>query len=116
MNELITEHSPDIISGTGRNLNADYLTAEIFRSDFYVCRKERPATRGGGAFIVIHSNYLATHETSLESACEVIWMKMNIQRTKTLQIGCRYYRPTDNNSDNVYEPGNSMDKIPKRVS
>ena len=42
-------------------------------------------------------------------------MKMHIQGVKPLNIGC-YYRPTDNNASNVYELGNSLDKIPKRGS
>ena len=65
--------------------------------------------------MAVHSKYLATCELSLDSDCEIAWMKMHIQGVKPLNIGC-YYRPTDNNARNVYELGNSLDKIPKRGS
>ena len=113
--ELITEHNPNTICGTESHLNADYHTAEVFPPDFNVTRKERPAAGDGGVFIAAHSKYLATCESSFDSDCEIVWMKMNIQGVKPLNISC-YYRPSDSNASNVYELSNSLYKIPKRGS
>ena len=87
-----------------------------FSHQIFISRsKERPVAGGGGVFIAVHSKYLATCESSLDSDCEIAWIKMHIQGVKPLKIGC-YYRPTDNNASNVYELGNSLDKISKRGS
>ena len=64
-------------------------------------RKERPVAGGGGVFVALHSKYIASHESSFDSDSEILWVKLNIQGSKPLYIGC-YYRPTDRNRRPIY--------------
>lgn len=74
-------------------------------------RKERSLAGGEGVFIAVYNKYPVSHEISLDSDCEMVWLKM------PLHIGC-YYRTTDRNGKkkNVHELRGSLDGIPKRGS
>ena len=39
---------------------------------------------GGGVFIAVHNNILATHESKLHSDVEVIWIKIKFVKQKSL--------------------------------
>ena len=96
-------------------MSDEYFTAEVFPSTFNVIRKERPVAGGGGVFIAVHSKYITSHESSFDSDCRILWVKLNIQGSKPLYIGC-YYRPTDRNIDNVHKLGVSLERIQSRRS
>ena len=113
--ELVIEHNPDVICGTESHLSDEFFTAEVFSSTFNVIRKERPVAGGGGVFVAVHSKYIASHESSFDSDCEILWVKLNIQGSKPLYIGC-YYRLTDRNIDNVHQLGVPLERIQSRGS
>lgn len=50
---------------------------------------------GKGVFIAVQENYTATEVPELDSECEAVWNKFQIQNSKTLYL-CSYYRPPDN--------------------
>ena len=62
--ELVMEHNPDVVCGTESHLSNIYFTAEVFPSNFFVIRKERPVAGGGGLFIAVHSKFIISHESS----------------------------------------------------
>ena len=66
-------------------------------------------------FVPVHSKYIASHESSFDSNCEILRVKLNIQGSKPLFIGC-YYRPNDRNIDNVHQLGVSLERIQSRGS
>ena len=70
---------------------------------------------GGGVFVAVHSKYIASHESSFDSDCKILRVRLNIQGSKPLYIGC-YYRPTDRNIDNVLQLGVSLERIQSRGS
>ena len=80
--ELIIEHNPDMICGTESHLSDKYFTAEVFPSTFNVIRKERPVAGGGGVFVAVHSKYIASHESSFDSDCKILWVKLKREKSR----------------------------------
>ena len=55
-------------------------------------KKETPG--GGGVFILAEKELTITREEELETDCELLWCRVEIQESKSLHIAA-YYRPNE---------------------
>ena len=107
--ELVDTHTPDIILGTESHLDNSICSSEIFPPCYNAFRKDRNL-QGGGVFTLVHDKYVAACESSLDSACEIIWSKLSIAGSKPLFVGS-FYRPTDRDPISIQELDSSLKKL-----
>ena len=101
--QLINDIKPDIIIGTESWLTCNYNTNECFPTEIYqVERKDRPNDPHGGVFIAAKLDLALVRETNLETDCELLWCKFEVQGCKTLHIGS-YYRPHVSDEKSLFE-------------
>ena len=98
---LVESCKPDVIFGTESWLNKNVFDAEYFPENYSVFRKDRPESKkGGGVFIAVTTDLIASVETDLDTDCEIIWAKINIAGCKQLNV-CAYYRPDVNDETSL---------------
>ena len=106
---------PDLVIGTESWLNTDYLDSEIFpRSLGYTSfRLDRASgTNGGGVFILVKDTLVASRQKTLETDCEVIWVKIEAAQSKPVYLAA-YYRPHENDFHSFEEFCKSVDMVSK---
>ncbi len=111
---LIDSVKPDIIFGTESWLNSDILDSEIFPGSYTVHRRDRVGKQGGGVFVAVNSDIVASRETELETDCELIWVKITIAGCKALNICC-YYRPDVNDEASLEQFENSLNRLKNKT-
>ena len=85
---------PDIIIGNDSWLNKDMQSSEVFPEGYNCYRKDRKDHTHGGVFVLVSDKYLSTEppEFRVDGACELLWVKLQIQGLPDLHIGS-FYRP-----------------------
>ena len=108
---------PDLVIGTESWLNTDHLDSEIFpRSLGYTSfRRDRASgTKGGGVFILVKDTLVASRQKTLETDCEVIWVKIEAAQSKPVYLAA-YYRPNENDFHSFEEFCKSVDMVSKKM-
>ena len=98
---------PDIVIGTeswlkgikpGQNPSKDAIkSSEIFPENYTSFRNDR-GTLGGGVFILVQNNIIATEQPQYVTDCEIDWVKIKLKNQKDLLIG-GFYMPHRNTKD-----------------
>ena len=92
LHTIIDSAKPDIILGNESWLTPDIKNSEIFPDSFDAIRKDRVGDAHGGVFIAFRRDLLCTETPELDTACEIVWCKLNIIGCRTLLLGS-FYRP-----------------------
>ena len=92
LHTIIDSAKPDIILGNESWLTPDIKNSEIFPDSFDAIRKDRVGDAHGGVFIAFRRDLLCTETPELDTACEIVWCKLNIIGCRTLYLGS-FYRP-----------------------
>ncbi len=110
---LLDDHKPDIVVGTESWLNKEHLDSEFFpKSLGYTPFREDRATgkKGGGVFILVRDCFIATKQNQLKTACEILWVKIEIVACKPLYVAA-FYRPHETDFDSALELEKSLDLV-----
>ena len=69
-------------------------SSEVFPEGYNCYRKDRKDDTHGGVFVLVSDKYLSTEppEFRVDGACELLWVKLQIQGLPDLYIGS-FYRP-----------------------
>ena len=87
----LENYHPDIVFGTETHLNVSINSSEIFPPNYAVFRKDRDiGTSGGGVLVAIRSDLIATHRIDLDTDCEIVWVTIKIQGSKSITVGAFY--------------------------
>lgn len=81
-------------------------------TDYEILRRDRKTDAHGGVFLTTKKDLIATRETDPETDCELLWCKLEIHGSKTLNIGA-YYEPSENNKKKVLELQASLQMLGK---
>ena len=82
----------------GKNPTTDAIkSSEVFPNNYTAYRNDR-GTLGGGVFILIQNNIIATEQPQCVTKCELDWVKIKLKDSKDLLIGA-FYMPHRNNKD-----------------
>ena len=66
-----------IVLGCEPKLDSSITSSEVFPNNYEIFHKDRISDKaGGGVFIAVHNNILATHESKLHSYMDAIWVKI----------------------------------------
>ena len=89
---FVDSYKSDIIVGTETWLTPDMYDSEYFppELDFTVYRRDR--TKGGRVIIFVNSNLISEEKTEYKSACENLWVQLNLTGSNSVLIGA-YYKP-----------------------
>lgn len=89
---FVDSYKPDIIVGTETWLTPDMFDNEYFPPElgFTVYRLDRTDQKGGGVIIFANSNLISDENTEYKSACENLWVQLNITRSNSVLIGAYY--------------------------
>ena len=93
---MVNSVRPDVNIGTETWLNPTIGSAEIIRAElgYTIYRKDRPNMSYEGVMIAVSNDLISTEATELDTECEVLWIRINLFRAKSLYIGA-FYRPPD---------------------
>ena len=91
---LVDFYKPDILVGTETRLTPDMYDSEYFPPElgFTVYRRDRTDQKGGGVIILVNSNFISEEKTEYKSACENLWVQLNLTGSNSVLIGA-YYKP-----------------------
>ena len=70
-------------------------------------------TKGGGVFILVKDTLVASRQKTLETDCEVIWVKTEAAQSKPVYL-VAYYRPHENDFHSFEEFCKSVDMLSKK--
>ena len=90
LNSIISTYQPDVIHLTETHLDQNISSSEILQGNvnYEILRKDR-TSYGGGVMIMTHKKYVSTHETYLDTDCEIIGNK--ISSVKIIKIGMEFF-------------------------
>ena len=98
---MFAEIKPDLVIGTESWLDPSVNSSEYFPDDYHTFRKDRNLN-GGGTFICVSNNFIATEQKDLETECEAVWVQIELAGLRKLLISsfyrlvwtgrCRLYR------------------------
>ena len=93
---------PDIVAGTESWLIPDILDSEIVPTnlEYAMFREDRTSNTGGGVFILVKNDIIATKQEKFQTDCEIVWIKIELVGTKPLYIAA-YYRLKENDVYNA---------------
>ena len=77
---------------------------------YTVYRKDRPNKSYGGVMIAVSNDLISTEAPELDTECEVLWVRINLVRAKSLYIGA-FYRPPDTDSDYLAHLDTSLSRL-----
>jgi hypothetical protein len=111
---LIEKEKPDIVAGTESWLKTEHYNNEIFPPElgYSVFRNDRLKGKGGGVFLLVKSNLLASEQPQFRTDCEIIWVKLEIKGCKALYIAS-YYRPHESDINSLFEFEKSLNLTSK---
>ena len=89
---MVATYKPDIINANETHIDNSILSSEILGGNYTIFRKDRNVN-GGGVLTAVSNKLIATHESNLDSNCEVVWMKVNVIGNKPLYIESIYRVP-----------------------
>ena len=69
---------------------------------------DQKSSRGGGIFVAVTKDIISTPQPDLETDCEIAWVKIEIEGSKTVYTGGSYHPHTDNKA--------SLEKLKESVS
>ena len=107
---------PDLVIGTESWLNTDHLDSEICFAHWNTLPFgviEPVAPRGGGGFILVKDTLVASRQKTLETDCEVIWVKIEAAQSKSVYLAA-YYRSHENDFHSFEEFCKSVDMVSKK--
>ena len=109
---LINTEQPDIIIATESWLTPDILNREVAPANlsYSIFREDRTSTSGGGVFIMVKGDIIATEHKEFKTDCEIVWVKIELVGTRPLFIAA-YYRPKEGDSHSPDELRRSLEKV-----
>jgi hypothetical protein len=122
LENLLESTKPDIVIGTESWLNPDVADSEVFPDGYKVstARRDRcrvpkyestPDVRGGGTFVLFKDGLSGVQVDTLETDCEISWMKLDVSMGKSVYIAS-FYRPHESDKHSLDELRKSLSKIP----
>ena len=109
---MINRVKPDIVIGTESWLHSNIWSETVFPVDDYqVLRRDREKDNTkGGVFILAKNDVTITREEELETDCELLWCRVEIQGSKNLHIGA-YYRPHERDEESLNQLEASLNRL-----
>ncbi|MCG8048091.1 MAG: hypothetical protein JAY66_20795 [Candidatus Thiodiazotropha taylori] len=92
---MLDQLRPDIVTCTESWLTSDIHNAEIIPDHlgYTMFRRDR-GSRGGGVFILVRDQFIATRVHEWETKCEIVWIKLQLAGSVPLHIAA-YYKPNE---------------------
>ena len=106
---LIEKCNPDIVCGCESHLDQSYHTPEVFPDHYNVFRKDR-TVGGGGVFVCVKKNLVASEEPILEVEAELLWIKLSLSNQPAIHIGS-FYRPPNPDSYPIEQLSVSLTRL-----
>ena len=88
---------PDVICRSESWLNNNIKSSEIFPENYTAYRKDRN-TAGGGVFLRVRKDIVSSNQPDLDSDCNILWAKRQLQNKKIMLIGSFYMPHRCNNT------------------
>ena len=101
MLNLLDATQADVIIGTESWLTSMIPDSEICPPGYTMFRKDRDNGTGGGVFILISSELVAT-DPGFSVPKEMVWAQIQVSGSKTISI-CSFYRPPNNSDQNYFD-------------
>ena len=77
---------------------------------YTIYHKDRPNMSYSGVMIAVSNDLISTEATEVDTECEVLWIRINLVRAKSLYIGA-FYRPQDTDSDYLAQLDTSLSRL-----
>ena len=109
---LVAVEKPDIIIGTESWLSPDINNSEVFPPGYVAFRADRKSrtVRSGGVFILVQDNLRCTEETDFQTACELLWVKLEVTGSNPLYTGS-YCKPKEDDLESLIELRKSLERV-----
>ena len=111
------QHAHDIFIAVESKLDPGVNDSEIIPPNFSISRRDRTGN-GGRVFIAVKDNIVVESQPQFDTVCEIRWMKVHLEATKTLLVGA-YYRPPKSSTTSLLELSKSKamvsEKFPRAV-
>ena len=112
---LLDSQKPDIVFGNETWLTPKHLDGEIFPQHlgYTPYRRDRDTGKsGGGVLILVKNTILVSEIKSLQTNCEITWLKLELFGAQPLYLGS-YYRPHEHDENSIIELRKSLDMVNK---
>ena len=111
---MINRVKPDVVIGTESWLHSKIGNETVFPVDDYqIFRRDRERDNTkGGVFILAKNDVTITTEEELETACEILWCKVEVHGSRNLHIGA-YYRPHERDEESLDQLTQSLQRLGK---
>ena len=112
LHTLLDNERPDILIGNESWLTSDIQNCEILSPDlgYSIFREDRTSSVGGGVFILLKDNIIASEIPQFKTNCEVLWVKIELIGTKPL-FTAAYYHPKEGDADSSEELKKSLELV-----
>ncbi len=118
LQNLVDSVKPDVIIGTESWLTKDIKDSEVFPEGYRqtAVRRDRQDlpryqdTKGGGTFVLLKDDIIGVRQVTLETDCEITWVKFDIIGSKSVYVGS-FYRPRENDKPSIDELEESLSRI-----
>jgi hypothetical protein len=90
---IIANKAPDVILDTETNLNSEDLSAELLPTNIPSIDKYQIFRKDGGVIIMVRPGLQAEECSDLDSACEIKWTKIKIDKNEQVLVGSFYREP-----------------------
>ena len=89
---FVDSYKLEIFAGIETWLTPDMYDSEYFPPELYftVYRHDRTDQKGGGVIILVNSNIISEKKTEYKSACENLWVQLNLTESDSVLIGAYY--------------------------
>ena len=106
---FVDSYKPDIIVGTETWLAPDLYDSEYIPPELgsTVYRRDRTDQKGQGVIILVNSNLISEEKTEYKSACENLWVQVNLTGSNSVLTGA-YYKPHELNQLSFEELNKSL--------
>ena len=80
---MLDIEQPDIVVGTESWLTPDILDSEIVPTnlEYAMFREDRTSNTGGGVFILVKNDIIATKQEKFQTDCEIVGVKIELVGT-----------------------------------
>ena len=113
LSNLLLDHKPEILCICESKLDNTISDSAILpeNSGHEIVNRKDNKLGAGGVPIALRSDLIATPLKELDTFCEVVWIKLEINKSKPLHIGSFYRTPSTDDPDVINKLHESISKL-----
>ena len=108
LEHMLGSLEPDIFIALESKLDPS-VNSDIIPPNFSISRRDR-AGYSDRVFIAVKDNIVVEPQPQFDTECEIRWIKVHLEATKTLLVGA-YYRPTKSSTTSLLELNKSITMV-----